>query len=131
MKVIGYTVGTTLPKPSLKQSDPTKGDYIKDKDALDSRYYTEEEMDAFLGNKANATEVAYINTTDNETITDTEVESSSISVDTYLSITSTNPVQNKVITQEINRLSEEIEDISTNLKLTVVDDGNGNITIEQ
>lgn len=48
MKVIGYTVGTTLPKPSLKQSDPTKGDYIKDKDALDNRYYTEEEMDEFL-----------------------------------------------------------------------------------
>ena len=48
MKVIGYTVGTTLPKPSLKQSDPTKGDYIKDKDALDDRYYTEPEIDAFL-----------------------------------------------------------------------------------
>ena len=95
------------------------------------------DLETELGGKASqstvddiSTNVAYINATDNETITDTEVESSSISVDTYLSITSTNPVQNKVITQEINRLSEEIEDISTNLKLTVVDDGNGNITIE-
>ena len=30
-KIIGVTVGTTLPKPDFKQSDPTKGDYIKNK----------------------------------------------------------------------------------------------------
>lgn len=49
MKVIGYTVGTTLPKPNLAQTDPTKGDYVKNIDALDDRYYTEEEIDAKLG----------------------------------------------------------------------------------
>lgn len=48
MKVIGYTVGTTLPKPSMAQTDPKKGDYIKDKEALDDRYYTEEEIDGKL-----------------------------------------------------------------------------------
>ncbi len=30
-KIIGVTVGTTLPKPNFKQSDPTKGDYIKNR----------------------------------------------------------------------------------------------------
>lgn len=29
MKIIGYTVGTPLPKPSFDQTDPKKGDYIK------------------------------------------------------------------------------------------------------
>ena len=29
MKIRGNTVGTTLPKPNLDQTDPTKGDYIK------------------------------------------------------------------------------------------------------
>lgn len=53
--------------------------------------------------------VAYINTTDNETVTDTGTSSSSVVVDSYLSDTSTNPVQNKVITASINQLSETIE----------------------
>lgn len=30
-KIIGVTVGTRLPKPNFKQTDPTKGDYIKNK----------------------------------------------------------------------------------------------------
>lgn len=29
MKIIGVTVGTTIPKPNYEQTDPTKGDYIK------------------------------------------------------------------------------------------------------
>ena len=28
MKIVGNTVGTTMPKPNLDQTDPTKGDYI-------------------------------------------------------------------------------------------------------
>ena len=32
MKIIGNTVGTTLPKPDLMQTDPKKGDYVKGKD---------------------------------------------------------------------------------------------------
>lgn len=31
MKIIGNTVGTPLPKPDFKQTDPSKGDYIKNK----------------------------------------------------------------------------------------------------
>ena len=30
-KIIGVTVGTTLPKPDFAQTDKTKGDYIKNK----------------------------------------------------------------------------------------------------
>ena len=28
MKIVGNTVGMGLPKPNMKQNDPTKGDYI-------------------------------------------------------------------------------------------------------
>lgn len=28
MKIIGNTVGTTLPKPNLMQTDPRKGDFV-------------------------------------------------------------------------------------------------------
>lgn len=31
-KIIGITVGTTMPKSNLMQTDPTKGDYVKGKD---------------------------------------------------------------------------------------------------
>ena len=34
-KIIGVTVGTPLPKPNFKQTDPTKGDYIKNKPDFD------------------------------------------------------------------------------------------------
>ena len=40
-KIIGVTVGTTLPKPNFKQTDPTKGDYIRNKpdfDGLKSKF---------------------------------------------------------------------------------------------
>ena len=39
-KIIGNPVGTTLPKPDWTQTDPSKGDYIKNKpdfDGLESR----------------------------------------------------------------------------------------------
>lgn len=45
-KIIGITVGTTLPKPNFKQTDPTKGDYIRNKpdfDGLKSRVSDVEE----------------------------------------------------------------------------------------
>ena len=46
-KIIGVTVGTTLPKPNFKQTDPTKGDYIRNKpdfDGLQSRVKATEEV---------------------------------------------------------------------------------------
>ena len=34
MKIVGNTVGTTLPKPNLKQTNPNKGDYVKGIDII-------------------------------------------------------------------------------------------------
>ena len=34
MKIIGNTVGTPLPKPDLRQTNPKKGDYVKGKQEL-------------------------------------------------------------------------------------------------
>lgn len=59
MKIIGYTVGTTLPKPNLAQNDPKKGDYVKNREALDDRYYTEEEINIKLDALANASTIAH------------------------------------------------------------------------
>ena len=33
-KIIGNTVGTTIPKPDLRQTDPSKGDYVRGKEIL-------------------------------------------------------------------------------------------------
>ena len=50
MRIIGNTVGTTMPKPNLMQDDPSKGDYVKGKSIIptknsqlenDSGYLTE------------------------------------------------------------------------------------------
>lgn len=41
-KIIGVTVGTQLPKPDFNQTDPTKGDYIKNKPA--AVLYTEQTL---------------------------------------------------------------------------------------
>ena len=35
MSIKGNTVGTTLPRPDWNQTDPSKGDYIKGRDALE------------------------------------------------------------------------------------------------
>ena len=65
-------------------------------------YYTKEELEEL------SYDVAFINTEDNETVENPDVESGSVVVDSALSTTSTNPVQNKVIAQELNSLSEAI-----------------------
>lgn len=92
------------------------------------KYVSLSKLSTFLDNLKNlfatkstvddlSTNVAYINTTDNETVTDTGTSSASVIVDSYLSDTSTNPVQNKVITKEINELSQAIES-NTNIDVT-------------
>ena len=42
IKIIGATVGTTLPKPNWDQKDPVKGDYIKNKPGVVT--YTEQSL---------------------------------------------------------------------------------------
>lgn len=45
MKIIGYTVGTSLPKPNFDQTDPKKGDYIRgDRSFLQSVKTVEQEL---------------------------------------------------------------------------------------
>lgn len=103
------------------------------------KYVSLSKLSTFLDNLKNlfatkdtvesiSTNVAYINTTDNETITDTETSSSSVTVDSYLSTTSTNPVQNKVITKEINELSQAIE---SNAKIDVTAEVGQTIVVEE
>ena len=97
-KIIGRTTTTPVPRSDWNQVDETKADFILNKPE----------------------NIAYINSTDNETITDVETGGvSNVVVDSALSTTSTNPVQNKVITQEINQLSKEIDDLEAGLNVCV------------
>lgn len=41
-KIVGVTVGTSLPKPNWEQNDPTKGDYIKNRPGVVT--YTEQNL---------------------------------------------------------------------------------------
>lgn len=74
----------------------------------DNLYATKTELEEL------STNVAYINSADNENIETEEVEAIITTIDSALSETSTNPVQNKVITQEFGKLSGEIADLTTN-----------------
>lgn len=58
--------------------------------------------------------VAYINETQNETVMNSDISMNGIIVDGALSTASANPVQNKVVTQEMNTLSARM-DTFTNL----------------
>ena len=110
------------------------------------KYVSLSKLSTFLDNLKNlfatkdtvesiSTNVAYINTTDNETITDTETSSSSVTVDSYLSTTSTNPVQNKVVTKKINEISQAVEDnakaIKENAKIDVTAEVGQTIVVEE
>jgi hypothetical protein len=127
MKIIGYTVGTTLPKPNLKQTDPTKGDYVKGKEILDEKYIKVEEQELTEDQKAQVranvnavsveevgeliNDVAYISTEDNENVENPDVETLDIVIDSALSETSTNPVQNKIVTAKINEVYEQLVEL--------------------
>ena len=76
-----------------------------------------DEVKAYTDNSVNdvAVRAAYIDNEDNENVNITEGNTNtSIVVDSALSTTSANPVQNKVITNKINELSQEIIDLKEN-----------------
>jgi hypothetical protein len=94
--------------------------------------------------------VAYIDPTDNENVLNPDISASEITIDGTMSTTSTNPVQNKVITQIINSITlkkhtdgliyifindkpvgegVEFYPNSDGNNLTFTDDGNGNVVI--
>lgn len=51
-KIIGVTVGTTLPKPNFEQTDPTKGDYIRNKPDFDGLKGDVEQIKTLVGDTA-------------------------------------------------------------------------------
>lgn len=57
-KIIGVTVGTTLPKPDFKQHDPHKGDYIKNKPDFDGLKSDVENVSALVGDTSVATQIS-------------------------------------------------------------------------
>lgn len=56
-KIIGVTVGTTLPKPNFKQNDPTKGDYIKNKPDFDGLEARVSDISTLVGDTAVAEQI--------------------------------------------------------------------------
>ena len=59
-KIIGVTVGSPLPKPNLKQTDPKRGDYVHGRDIIptkvsqlenDAKYATEEQISSLSAEK--------------------------------------------------------------------------------
>lgn len=74
-------------------------------------------------------DVAYINSEDNENITDVETGgTTNVTVDSALSETSENPVQNKVITEKINEVETAIADKQPKtLVVTISMDESGNL----
>ena len=51
-KIIGITVGTQLPKPNFKQTDPTKGDYIKNKPDFEGLKNRVDDVSGLVGDTA-------------------------------------------------------------------------------
>lgn len=80
-KIIGVTVGTQLPKPNFKQTDPTKGDYIKNKPDFEGLKSKVDEIEEALvekqpvGDYALKSEIPtdYLTTIPSEYITETEL----------------------------------------------------------
>lgn len=56
-KIIGITVGTQLPKPNFKQTDPTKGDYIKNKPDFDGLKTAVSDVSKLVGDVAVSTQI--------------------------------------------------------------------------
>lgn len=96
----------------------------------DDRYYTETEIDAKLSNKVDKVSGKQLSTNDytNEDknkLAGIAEGANKTTVDTALSTSSTNPVQNKVVTTKINAISTEV----TNLGNQIASLNGGNITV--
>ena len=57
-KIIGVAVGTTLPKPDFKQTDATKGDYIKNKPDYDGLKDRVDTIGGLVGDTAVSEQIA-------------------------------------------------------------------------
>ena len=75
------------------------------KTKLATEYTSKNEFITFENNvNTSLSRVAFINDEDNENVIDPDIEATSITIDSILSETSTNPVQNRVITEKIKEL---------------------------
>ena len=83
-------------------TDESNSGYIKNKPNYDKIVTDLEEL---------STNVAYINKEDNENIENPDIAASSVIIDSALSRTSANPVQNKVITEKFSEISETIDNL--------------------
>lgn len=84
----------------------------------DNRYYTESEIDTKLSNKVDKVSGKQLSTNDytNENknkLAGIAEGANKTTVDTGLSTSSTNPVQNKVVTTKINAISDDVVDLGT------------------
>lgn len=80
--------------------------------SIQNRFATEEYVDTSIFNLVDPSlsdQIAFINTEDNESVTNPDILSSDIVIDSILSENSTNPVQNRTIAKEINTISDDIE----------------------
>ena len=57
-KIIGVTVGSSLPKPNFKQTDPTKGDYIRNKPDFDGLKDRVDTVSGLVGDTAVAEQIS-------------------------------------------------------------------------
>ena len=57
-KIIGITVGTQLPKPNFKQTDPTKGDYIRNKPDFEGLKSRVDTISDLVGDTSVSTQIA-------------------------------------------------------------------------
>ena len=83
-------------------TDESNSGYIKNKPNYDKIVTDLEEL---------STNVAYINKENNENIESPDIAASSVIIDSALSKTSINPVQNKIITEKFAEISETINNL--------------------
>lgn len=87
-RIVGGMVGVPNPQSDWKQTDPKKADYIKNKPDIEAKADKEQVENMYA---------------DLQFIIDDKIANIDLTTDDKLSATSTNPVQNKVITAELNK----------------------------
>lgn len=95
-KIIGVTVGTQLPKPNFKQTDPTKGDYIKNKPDFDGLKSRVDTINSLVGDTAVSEQI-------NEAITNIEMPSiDGLATEEYVTNSVAQKSQVQIITWEVD-----------------------------
>lgn len=98
--------------------------------SIQNRFATEEYVDTSISNLVDPSlsdQIAFIDTEDNESVTNPDILSSDVVIDSMLSENSTNPVQNRTIAKEIKTISDDIEYLKRDWEhietITIEEDG--------